>query len=249
MADNDMPVMSLLSSAESIYMLRKKYRFVFVWAIASGMWIIATTALFITYMLVGKNYQAGIIDAVALLAVILGFPIFITAWFTVNYSGKVSKQMEDFLKDFLPIWIKVRMELLPSTGDSQVQKLRSKIKEIYPSYRNFKRNSKKFQEIQDSVAQFDILVGRKKEIALAKISDSNDLITLDNLKTMENDALRIAKKLKAKVRLMAVVQNQFNEELIRWESERESLGRSGTTVLFLVPSENNFQVQLVTSTK
>lgn len=137
MADNDMPVMSLLSSAESIYMLRKKYRFVFVWAIASGMWIIATTALFITYMLVGKNYQAGIIDAVALLAVILGFPIFITAWFTVNYSGKVSKQMEDFLKDFLPIWIKVRMELLPSTGDSQVQKLRSKIKEIYPSYRNF----------------------------------------------------------------------------------------------------------------
>lgn len=239
------PVFSLLNSIESIYKTKGKYRFVFFWAYLASAWIIATTALFIAFMMVGKEAQAIIIIAIGVLAISIGFPVFISAIFTVRYTRKVSNQLENFLGKFYPLLVKVKLEMFPAKGATEEEILTNKINDLLPSYQKLVLTPKESARIDGETLNFDLMMGRKKRLALAKVVHPEQALTEKELSEIANDAHLISKKLKSQLKLLLLFQEKLEHSPINIEEIDLKAKLKGTTIVFLNRSGDSFDVSWV----
>ena len=105
------PVLSMLSSAEEIFRMRKKFRFVLLWTVISSLWLLISAILIVSDVILGNHYGPIAQDAFEVILTAIGLPLLLTSPYIIHSSSKGSTKLENFIKEFYPIWVKVRFEL------------------------------------------------------------------------------------------------------------------------------------------
>ena len=170
------PVLSMLSSAEEIFRMRKKFRFVLLWTITASIWVIISSVLFVSYIVLGKHYGPLALDAFIAILIVIGLPLLLLSPYIIYSSRKGSDRLENFIKEFYPIWIKVRFELSVSPEGDLHDKIISVIENLDDDFKKYTENPTIKKGHSNMNKKFDIIVKGKNRVAVVKIMDK-DLVT------------------------------------------------------------------------
>ncbi len=220
------PVLSMLNSAEDIFRMRKKYRFVLLWTITASIWIIASSALIILDIVLGKQYATFALDAFVALIIVIGIPLFITSFFAVNDSAKGSVKLENFIKEFYPIWVKVRFELSVSSEGTLEQKISTILGDMDNDFKKYILNPSIKKDSAGIAKNFTSIIKGKKQVATIKVMEKNSPEDALDINQFQIETNKVAKLIRAKSAMLIVVlmdekhsslkDINFKEDRVNW---------------------------------
>lgn len=216
------PVLSMLSSADEIFRMRKKFRFVLLWTITASIWVLISAILVVSDVILGKHYGPIVLDAFAVVLIVIGLPLLLTAPYVIHSSFRGSRKLENFIKEFYPIWVKVRFELSVNPEENLHDKLISIIENLDDDFRTYVENPNIKKDPSNIRKKFDIIVKGKKRVAVAKIIDKESIHEKLELGNTEIEANAIAKMLKVKRATLIVIlttQNKDNSNKLQINAE------------------------------
>lgn len=246
MEDNSrIPILDLLGSAEALYKMREKYRFVVIWGILASLWLIILFVLLILYVILGRNFDKVLIYGISAISIFIGFPLIVTTFWLIPYSLESSRTMENFLLDFKPIWIKMRLELLPAEGSGTIERLTNKIKELDSRFRNARVIREPKQPSTDSNSNFDIFMKKGHKIAVAKLlSDSEEGIQA--IQEIKSKTILRAKSLRSDISVLVIAsEREFSSEALNWAESDDGLNGVGSICVLVNPVESTFTVKWI----
>ena len=191
------PVLSMLSSAEEIFRMRKKFRFVFLWTVITSLWMLISAILMISDVILGGHYGTIALYVFVVILIGIGFPLLLTSPYIIKSSFKGSTKLENFIEEFYPIWIKVRFELAVNSEGSLHDKLISIIENLDDDFRIYVENPNIKNDPSNICKKFDIIVKGKKRVAVVKVIDKKSIPEILELEDTEIEAHTVAKMLKA----------------------------------------------------
>ncbi len=206
------PVLSMLSSAEEIFRMRRKFRFVLLWTITASIWVIISSVLFVSYIILGKHYGPLALDAFIVVLIVIGLPLLLLSPYIIYSSRKGSDRLENFIKEFYPIWIKVRFELSLNLEGDLHDKIISVIENLDDDFKKYTVNPAIKKDQSQISKKFDIIVKGKNRVAAVKIMAGSSVTEKLELENMEREASAIAKMLKVKSATLIVVLTTQNKE-------------------------------------
>ena len=238
------PVLSILSSAESIYLMRRKYRFALVWTIISSIWLISMATLFTVFIIVAPNLKAIVALTAVVIVIVLGIPLFITTPFAIFYSRKTFQELDSFLSDFFPLWIRLKFELLPSEGSNTRQRLMKKVEELMPSFVSDSVGPKLSSKKTIGDPRFDIGLKKDRKLILAKIITHNGSASKKEFEEVTENALSLSKRLKLDLALLLIVVHfTIDQDITDAIQHNDQFKKMKTTIVALREDGDHFQVE------
>ena len=206
------PVLSMLSSAEEIFKMRKKFRFVLLWTAIASLWLLISAILVVSEVILGKHYGPIALDAFAAILIVIGFPLLLTSPYVIKSSFNGSTKLENFIKEFYPIWVKVRFELSVNPEGNLHDKLISIIENLDDDFRTYVENPTIKKDPSNVGKKFDFIVKGKKRVAVAKVIDRGSVHEKLELENTEIEANAIAKMLRVKKATLIVILTTQNKD-------------------------------------
>ncbi|MEM0136448.1 MAG: hypothetical protein QXU18_14675 [Thermoplasmatales archaeon] len=239
------PVLSMLSSAEDIFKMRSKYRFVLLWTIIASIWIIISSILVASYAILGKQYEPLALDAFVVLIIFVGIPLLATSFFAINDSKKGTTKLEKFIQEFYPIWVKARFELSISFEGTLQDKITSILADLDEDFRRYEVNPQIRKDTLEIRRNFDFIIKGKGRVATVKIMDKNSIKGSVDIGQLESASKNIANMIRVKRALLIVIitgnnKSQLNEMSINAENVK------GVRSIVVSYNGFNFYVEKVT---
>ena len=228
-----------------MYFMRRKFRFVLLWAIIASLWIIVVSILFAVYIFGPKVFQTTDILIIDISAIFIGIPLFFASIFVLPYSWNGAAKIEKFMTDFHPIWVKMQVEAENIVGGRDIEKLHRIVNTLIPKYKNYKPSSKMGKKVKASLSGFEIVVHDRRKLGLVKVTSEGQLYDKNSILDLEKTVISLANKLRCKVGFLALVQNEFADELLDWDEDVDILIKRGALLLFLENAEDGLRPKWV----
>lgn len=245
------PVLTLLDAGEAVFRTRAKFRFVFGWTFATSVWIVVVAFLFVLPQMVGPG-PGGSLAGLWLFVAVLGGVLFVVLGpQAMVYAWTGSKALESFLKDFFPLWFKLKLELLPSAGGAVEERLLARLEGLIPRLKRSSVGMNAQIPGQGGIHRFSI-VARSRAIPgppmgpphrLALVQRFDRLVTKGDLVKLKEDAQDVVKKTGYGLYLLiALGRDGFDPEAIAWARGDEGLPTRGITSALVSYSNEGFTV-------
>lgn len=204
--DRDTKIHNVLSSAGSIYRMRGSYKFILLWSAFASIWIIAMAILIGLFIFLPKTLDTAISGTIGAITLFLGLPILALSFITIYVAYKGYGRFNNFIFDFYPIWLSMRLDLSIPDGNDLSDKLAEMIKGAFPRFKKSTRIESTTNI--DRLKNYDVVLKRKKEIAISKIIAENEYADYMNWVVSRNR--KFFKKLS--VKLMIIVIRDFSDQ-------------------------------------
>ena len=245
MPDPEKPaVFSMLNSADAIYSMRRRLKFVLLWSIFASFWIISISVFFVLFAFGPKQFQDIELVIMVALVITLGIALFFAAIFVLPYSWKGAKKIEDFMAEFHPIWIKMQIEIESILGTETEETVSKFIKRVAPIYKPIKQTSRLYSKMSVKLNDINLFYRKGKRIGIVQIIQKDEDLNKDSLINLEKKAKRAIKSIRKKIGLFIVVHNNFTIDFSNWEDEDKLIG-NGAFVLFLSETDTGLTVNWV----
>lgn len=224
--------------------MRKKFRLVLLWAIFASIWIILVSVLFVVYAFGPNEFKMYEIYTIAILAVFIGTPLFGTAILVLPYSWKGASEIENFMSDFHPTWVKMQVEFGNLVQDEASKNLLNVVTKLMPGYKLLKESSRLSKALQKEIDDNQIIVHKGKKIGILKTIPHGSKLDKEGILDLERNIAMKSKKLRLKLRFFSLVQENYDQHFKEWDDE-DKLAKNGAMVLFLIKQGNDLKVKWV----
>lgn len=241
----EIPIFDSLGAVENLYNARHKFRFSFLWGILASLFFIMIFILFALYLALGITYDRILIYMLTGLSIGIGFPLIVmTLWF-LPYSVMSHKAIERFLLEFKPIWMTMRIELLPAVGTDTKQRLTSKMKELDLRLKKSTTIEKtKFSYLATDY-NFEVLIRNGRNVGVGKLFN-NVNIDLETIKETNQNAVGLAKNANLNVVLLLISSRSgYSSEAIKWVESGAAVGKGIESCALLTVTNETFKVNAI----
>ena len=233
-ATPSVPVLSLLDSAEAVFRAQGKYRFVQRWAILTSVWAMAALVPLLLLLFLDLGDVADLVGTIWVIVLVIGSVIFsLLSPFAIGHAMKATRTLRDFLKDFYPVWYKVKFEVLPPVGANVDEQTLNKLAELHPFLR--KAQVRYNAEIRGRGGSHRFAVYARRGIgppvpfppgnlAVVRRFDGPAATTVAELRKLKEDALDVAKKTGDILSVLAAVSmSGFEPDAVEWARSPDGL--------------------------
>ena len=245
------PILTLLDAGEAVFRTRAKFRFVFGWAFATSVWLVLVATLFVLQEIVGPGLRGSLTGLWIFVAVLGGVLFVVLGPQAMVYAWTGSKALESFLKDFFPLWFKLKLEMLPSSGGTVEERLLARLQALIPQLKRSSVGMNAQIPGKSGIHHFSI-IARSRAIPgppmgpphrLALVQRFDHLVTRGDLVKLKEDAQDVVKKTGYRLYLLvALGRDGFDPEAIAWARGDEGLPTRGITSALVSYTDEGFTV-------
>lgn len=245
-------MLTFLDAAEAVYRAQNKYRFVLAWAVGTSLWILAT----LLPLVIVDVFDLGPVGAFILdtwfYVLFVGLVVFAYfSPFALYWAWKASQTLNGFLKDFYPLWYKVRFEMLPAGGANVDEQLFNKLGELHPGLRKAevaygvdvpgRHGSHHFTVLAKSRSVLPP-VPFPRQMALVRRFASETPTSRAELEKLKEDALDCTKKTGILKVLVAISPVGFESDAVEWARSKDGLPTKNVVCSLLTYRDEQFSV-------